>query len=153
MRRKDREIKDRAVMEALLREAQVCSLAMCQDNMPYVVPMNFGYKDGCLYMHSARQGKKVDILKSNSNVCIEVDFCREITKGDKACDWGALFDSVIGFGKACFVEDANEKIKGLNAIMEKYSGQDSFEYSGQHLAGVAVIKVEISSMTGKSRSK
>ena len=44
MRRKDREITERAEIEAILREAQVCRIALADDDGPYIVPMSFGYR-------------------------------------------------------------------------------------------------------------
>lgn len=58
MRRKDKEIKDQALLESILVKATICRLAMSENNMPYVVPLNFAYADGHLYPHSAREGQK-----------------------------------------------------------------------------------------------
>ena len=46
MRRKDREIKDKSEIMAILQKADVCRLAMSSNNMPYIVVMNFGLKNG-----------------------------------------------------------------------------------------------------------
>ena len=58
------------------------------------------------------------------------------------------YRSVIGFGKASFVDDLEEKKKGLDAIMEHYAGR-SFDYPEPALKETTIIKVEIESMTGK----
>ncbi len=148
MRKKDKEIKDIAVIEDILSRATVCRLGLCEANQPYVVPLCFGYKDNALYFHCAREGKKLDILRANNNVCFEVDIDHEIVKADKACGWGMKYKSVIGFGKAVFVEDAESKRKGLDIIMQNYS-EGAFEYSEEAVKKTVVIKVEIESMTGK----
>lgn len=150
MRRKDREVTNKEEIESILKEATVCRLGLSQGNVPYIVPLNFGYIEDCLYFHCAKGGMKMDILRSNNRVCFEVDFLREITDGPEACDWSAKYKSVIGFGNAFVLEDREEKKKGLNAIMEKYSGIASHKYSDGQLDRVAVIKVEITGMTGKS---
>ena len=59
MRRKDREITDRAEIEAILNEAMVCRIGLADDGEPYVVPVSFGYEDGSVYIHSAPEGKKI----------------------------------------------------------------------------------------------
>jgi nitroimidazol reductase NimA-like FMN-containing flavoprotein (pyridoxamine 5'-phosphate oxidase superfamily) len=148
MRRKDKEIKDPAAIEALIRRARVCRLAMCEDNHPYVVPLCFGYKENTLYFHSASEGRKVDILKKNSGVCFEVDLDQELVQAPEACKWGMKYRSVIGFGKASFVEDPGEKKRALDLIMEHYGGR-SFPYREASLGTILVVKVEIESMTGK----
>lgn len=150
MRRKDREIKSKEEIESVIRNSLVCRLGMADEDGPYIVPLSFGYADGCLFFHSAKEGRKLDILRKNNKVCFEVDMVGEMVRGDKACDWGMKFESVIGFGKAFIVEDALSKKAALDVIMAHYStGQ--FEYDEKKLDRTVVIKVEIESMTGKER--
>ena len=149
MLRKDREITDKSVIESILRESLVCRLALCEGNTPYIVPMNFGFRDGCLYFHSAKKGKKIDILKRNNNVCFEVDVRTGVVPADMACKWSMRYYSAIGYGKAHLVDDADEKCEALDIIMEKYSGKSDFEYSQADLNSIVVIKVEIDEVTGK----
>ncbi len=73
LRRRDKAINDRGLMEKILDTALVCRIAMCTDNIPYIVTMNFAYKDNCLYLHSAKSGRKIDILRKNPRVCFEID--------------------------------------------------------------------------------
>ena len=148
MRRKDKQINDIAAIEDILSRATVCRLALCEDNRPYVVPLCFGYKDNTLYFHCAGQGKKLDILRKNNNVCFEIDIDCKIIKADQACDWGMKYKSVIGFGKAVFIKDVELKRKALDVIMQQYSG-GTFEYPANALKNIVVINVEIESMTGK----
>ncbi|MFO7665119.1 MAG: pyridoxamine 5'-phosphate oxidase family protein [Desulfobacterales bacterium] len=150
MRRKDREIKSKEEIESVIQKALVCRLGMADENGPYIVPLSFGYADGRLFFHSAKEGRKLDILKKNNKVCFEVDMVGEIVKGDKACDWGMKFKSVIGFGNAFIVEDVELKKAALDLIMAHYSA-GSFEYDDKKLERTVVIKIEIESMTGKER--
>ncbi len=150
MSRKEREIRDIREIENILHNALVCRVAFAHDGRPYIVPVNFGYRDRCLYFHCAPTGKKLDIIKKNNNVCLEVEVDVELIEGDDPCkDWGMKYRSVIGSGKAHIVEDLNEKIKGLNTIMAHYSGQDSHEYDDKIFQKVTVVKIEIETMTGK----
>jgi nitroimidazol reductase NimA-like FMN-containing flavoprotein (pyridoxamine 5'-phosphate oxidase superfamily) len=148
MRRKDKAIQDRDEIEGIIHSSLVCRLALSDDNRPYVVPLSFGYRDDTLYFHSAAEGRKVEILKKNSTVCFEFDVDHEVVEGEKACKWSMKYRSVIGFGKASFVDDPEEKRKGLDAILEHYSG-DLLEVPEAALENIVVIKVEIESMTGK----
>jgi len=148
MRRKDKEIKDQKEIESILRKADVCRLAFCDNDTPYIVPVNFGYKDHCLYFHSAKEGKKIDILRNNNKVCFECDVDVELVKTGHACDWTTKYYSVIGQGKAFFLEDGEEKQKALDVILAHYS-DDQYEYNEKAMNSIAVIKVEIESMTGK----
>lgn len=148
MRRKEKEIKDRSAIEEIVRQAPVCRLGLVDGDQPYVVPMNFGYRDGVLYVHGALQGRKMDILRKNQNVCVEFDIRTTLVPSENACDWGVRFQSVIAFGKAVVLEDTAEKQKALDIIMAHYSDR-SYSYPENRLKATAVIKIVIDAMTGK----
>jgi hypothetical protein len=121
---------------------------MSRNDQPYVVPLCFAYNDKTLYFHSAGEGLKLEILQHNPSVCVEFDIDQEVIQGDKPCKWTMNYRSVIGFGTASVVENLEEKKKGLDAIMQQYSGR-SFEYLQPEIENTVIIKVEIESMTGK----
>ena len=148
MRRPEKEITDRSVIESIIQKAIVCRIGLCDRGMPYVVPVSFGYKDNCLYFHSADEGRKVEVLKENNRVCFEVEIDVELVPAETACKWSVKYLSVIGFGRASFVADLPEKREALNVIMEHYSGR-SYAYPEETLAKVAIIKVQIDTMSGK----
>lgn len=64
MRRSDKQIKDGKIIEKILEEAIVYRLAICDDGKPYIIPLNFGFKNNHLYFNSASPGSKIEILKS-----------------------------------------------------------------------------------------
>ena len=148
MRRKDKEILDREEIESIIKKADVCRLGLADNNIPYIVPLNFGYRDSCLYLHTPRVGKKIDMIKSNNRVCFELDIDHEVVKAENPCDWTMKYRSVIGHGKASLLEGTEEKKRALDTILEHYSGQTG-EYAQELVDRLAVIKVEIESMTGK----
>ena len=148
MRRKDREITDRADIESILHEATVCRIALADGGEPYIVPLSFGYEDGSIYIHSAPEGKKIAMLKKNPCCCFEVDICDQVIRGDRPCSWGMRYRSVIGYGRAEILKDAEGKKYGLNCIMQHY-GSGILEFSEQDIGSVAVIRITIESMTGK----
>lgn len=148
MRRKEKEITEQADIEAVIHQSTVCRLGLSDDNIPYIVPMSFGYQDHTIYLHSAMTGRKIDILHKNPNVCFEFDVNTEIVESEKACQWGMKYQSVIGFGRASFVDDAEDKRHALNIIMSTYSDR-SFQFPETAINETAVIKIDISRMTGK----
>ena len=148
MRRKDQEITDINAIEDIIRKGQVCRLALSENGRPYIVPLCFGYKENNLYFHSAREGKKIDILRKNKNVCFEIDIDQELVKGKKACNCSMKYRSVIGFGKAEIVEDVDLKRRALNIIMQNYL-EGFFKYPEESIKNTVIIRVEIESMTGK----
>jgi nitroimidazol reductase NimA-like FMN-containing flavoprotein (pyridoxamine 5'-phosphate oxidase superfamily) len=148
MRRFEQEIQDMDEIEEIIRKAQVCRLAMSVADHPYIVPLCFGYQPGVLYFHSAGEGKKLDMLEENQNVCFEFDVDVELLKADEACDFGMNYRSVIGFGKAQILEDDEAKRRGFDAIMRQYS-DGSYSYPDSEVKGTTIIRVDIQSMTGK----
>ena len=166
MRRKDREITDRAEIEAILDEATVCRIALADGGEPYIVPLSFGYEDGAVYLHSAPEtskdlsgsspvlslagsdGKKITMIRKNPRCCFEVDTCDRVIRGDSPCSWGMRYRSVIGYGIAVILEDPGEKRHGLNCVMRHYHG-GIYEFSDADIASVTVIRIAIESLTGK----
>jgi len=148
MRRKDKEIKDIMEIESIIGKSNVCRIALSENNSPYIIPVCFGYKDNCLYFHSANAGKKIDIIKKNNNICFEFDDYDGLLISENPCDWDLKYCSVIGFGKASIIQEFDEKIKALNIIIEHYS-DSSYEFKKKSIDAVTIIKVEIKNITGK----
>lgn len=150
MRRSDKQIKDRKIIEQIFGEAMVCRLALCDDGKPYIIPLNFGFENNHLYFHSASQGRKIEILKKNNNTCFEIDTKTELLKADEPCKWGMKYHSIIGFGKITFLENFKDKIKALNIIMDKYAPKQVFQYDESIVESLTIMELEISDLTGKS---
>jgi uncharacterized protein len=148
MRRKDRKITDQDEIEAILDEAMVCRIGFADGGNPYVVPLSFGYEDGAVYIHSAPEGKKIVMLEKNPRCCFEVDCCDRVIRSDKPCSWGMRYRSVIGYGRAAFLTDPEEKRHGLNCIVQHYGG-GTHAFSDRDIASVSVIRIAVESMTGK----
>ena len=148
MRRKEKEISDRTKIEEIIHKSTVCRLGVAEGDIPYIIPMNFAYHDNTIYLHSALKGRKINTLRKNPNVCFEFDVDNELEESENACEWGMKYQSVIGFGKASFVNDQEQKRKALDLIMHKYSGK-SFRMPESAIDRTAVIKIDIATMTGK----
>jgi nitroimidazol reductase NimA-like FMN-containing flavoprotein (pyridoxamine 5'-phosphate oxidase superfamily) len=148
MRRTDKEISDEFGIKAVIEKAKVCRLGMIDGNKPYIMPLCFGYHDNVLYFHSSLKGRKIESIRKNPNVCFEFDLITEPIESENACEWSMKYQSVIGSGKAVFIESPDEKRKALSVIMAQYSDR-IFRFSENKLKATAVIKVKIESMTGK----
>ena len=152
MRRKDREIKDIDELESIIGRSDVCRVAFAGNNIPYIVTLNFGYKGGTsrnFYFHCSNQGRKIDMIRINNLVCFELDTDHRIFKGEKACDWGMNYSSVVGYGRISIVTDEKERIEGLDHIMVHYGSNGVHSYNEKLLPKTTVLKLEISEMTGK----
>lgn len=148
MRRSDRAITDPAELESILREAIVCRMGLCDGEVPYVVPMNYGYRDGSVFLHSAIEGRKIEILRKNPNVCLEFEKDVELVPAEEACSFSMKYRSVIASGKAVFLEGAEEKAQGLNVIMGQYTGKE-FDFPPQALERIVVIRIDLVECSGK----
>jgi len=151
MRRKDKEIVDEKVMVSIIEKAIICRVGMCWQDEPYVIPMNFGYWDNYIYLHSAGQGWKLDILRNNDKVCIEFDVDVELVQSQEACKTSMKYKSILIFGTAAILEDIAEKKRALDIIMHHYYYDSSsvFHYPEDALGKVIIIKVKVEKMTGK----
>ena len=149
MRRKDKEITDKKIIDDLLATAEVCRMAMVDDGEPYIVPVNYGYRDNVLYVHSAAAGRKIDILKRNSRVCFEIESPSTIVKHAEPCHWGTKARSLVGYGRVEIITDVSEKKRGLDIIMAHYGKQDLNVYDEEQLRRVVILKISIESVACK----
>ncbi len=149
MRRTDKEITDRLLMDWVIRQAIVCRLGLSQGDRAYIVPLSFGYDGRCIYFHTAREGRKLDMLAANPHVCFELEHdIRVLPHLSRACAWSMSFYSVMGTGVVREVTEPDEKVAALQAIMAHYSPQ-VWEVSAGDAQTVRVWRLDIEEMTGK----
>ncbi len=155
VRRIDRAVTDLAEIEEILKECKTCHLAMVDNGKPYVVPLSYGYKmqeDGSLelYFHGAKEGRKIDILRKQNTVCFEISKEGEPVHAEIPCNSGYFYSSVIGDGKAYFVEDISEKCKALSEMFFQQTGR-VVEFQEKQAESVCVFKVVSKEYTGKRK--
>ena len=155
MRRKDREITDETAIRSILDKAQVVHLAMIDGDRPYVVPMNYGYALAAgrltLYLHGAKEGRKLDVLQQNDRVAfvLETDVS-PVSGGDIPCKYGEAYASVMGEGTAVLLDDPVQKIEALQILMKTQTGRD-FDVTPDMADAVAVLRIDVDSFTAKAR--
>jgi nitroimidazol reductase NimA-like FMN-containing flavoprotein (pyridoxamine 5'-phosphate oxidase superfamily) len=152
MRKVNQEIKDKNVLEEILSAAIICRVAMMDGDLPYIVPFNYGYSEGCIFIHSAPEGKKIDLLRHNNQVCFEVEDRAEIVKGEKACNWTTRYRSVVGYGTMEILSDDQSKQQGLEVIMAQHGAPELIEFNPKNLGRMVILKLSITSLTGKQSS-
>jgi len=154
MRRKDREITDIESIELIVSNSDTCSVAFADNNIPYIVVMNYGYSGGehpCLWFHCANEGRKLEMIKKNNFVCFQMDTDHKLYGGEKGCDWGMNFSSVVGYGNISIISDSDSRKKGLDCIMKHYGGDQIFTYDEKVMARTTILRLDITEMTGKKR--
>ena len=154
MTKRERQITDPNQIKAILDTAQVLHLGLAVDNMPYVVPMNYGYvmNDGklTLYLHGATRGKKLDMIRKNPNVFFEMDCDRVPFDGVMPCQYGLAYAAVMGRGKATIVENVEEKKQAMSVLMKTQTGKD-FVFDDRLVSIVSVIRIDVSEYKAKIR--
>jgi len=152
LRRYDRQITDKAAIEAILHRAGVGRLGLAVGNLPYVVPLNYVYHNGAIYFHCADEGRKIDMLKANPQVCFEVDEDYGIVRSNKPSPHSTHYASVIVFGRAQIVDDLQRKFDALQALLDKYAPGRHYRQMRLNEAKTAtVVEIIIDGMTGKAR--
>ncbi len=141
------------LMLEVINSCQTCHISMVdQDGNPYVLPFNFGSSDGFIWFHSAKTGRKFDILTENPKVCVA--FSNNYELGHRhdhvACSYFMKFKSVLVEGKIEIVDDYDDKVKGMNIIMKHYTGKDDFIYNPPAINNVLIFKLKTEKMTGRS---
>ena len=154
MTKRERQVTDENQIRSILDTAKVLHLGLAVDDEPYVVPMNYGYtmEDGklVLYLHSALRGKKLDMIRSNCKVFFEMDCDLDPFEGEKPCQYGLAYSSVMGRGTAVIVEDVEEKKKAMSVLMKTQTGKD-FSFEDRLVSIVSVIRIDVLEYTAKKR--
>ena len=154
MTKRERQVTDENQIRHILDTAKVLHLGLAVNDEPYVVPMNYGYtmEEGklVLYMHSALRGKKLDMMRANQKVFFEMDCDLAPFEGEKPCQYGLVYSSVMGRGTARIVEDVEEKIEAMKFLMKTQTGKD-FEFNDRLVSIVAVIRIDVEEYTAKHR--
>jgi nitroimidazol reductase NimA-like FMN-containing flavoprotein (pyridoxamine 5'-phosphate oxidase superfamily) len=149
MRKANQEILSEELLGEILLGEVVCRIAMMDGDRPYLLPFNYGYRDGCIYIHSAPEGRKIELLKRNNLVCFEIEHSVKVIRAGKACGWSTLYRSVVGYGTVEIVSDDAGKRQGLGIIMAQHGAPGLTDFTADSLNGMVILKLTITSVTGK----
>ena len=152
MRRKDREITDLARISDILQRCPAASFAFAGD-APYVVPMSFGFEESggrfTLYMHCAREGKKLDRLRADPRAAFAAFTGNAVYgEGDVACAYSTSYDSVCGEGTLRELEGEGKR-HGLACIMAHVAPGRTFTFDDAVLAKTCVLAMDVEHISGK----
>ena len=154
MTKRERQVTDPEQIRHILEAGKVVHLGLAVDDEPYVVPMNYGhtFEDGklTLYLHSALRGKKLDMLRANPKVFFEMACGLTPFEGDKPCQYGMSYSSIMGRGQARILEDVEEKMRAMTVLMKTQTGKD-FSFDEKLVGMVAVVRIDVEEYTAKHR--
>ncbi|WP_291529855.1 pyridoxamine 5'-phosphate oxidase family protein [Bacteroides sp. UBA939] len=145
-------ITEKAEIEAIIRKCPYCMVGITDlEGNPYVIPMNFGYQDGTVYLHLGPNGSKVKMVEHHPRVCITFCEGHELVyiHQQMACSYSMKSRSVMCRGNVRFIRDMDEKQRALNVIMKQYTNNE-FKYGEPAVRNVVIWEVKVESMTCKS---
>ena len=156
MRRKDREIIDPQTIRSIIEHCRVMRVAFCADNIPYLVPLNFGFEETAqgysFFFHSAHEGRKIDMLRQNPRVAFELDYGHALISAEKAVDYSYAYQSIIGEGTAEIITDTTEKIRLLQIFMLQQSGKN-FTITPAEAEIAAICRSHVTALSAKAQLK
>jgi len=142
-------VESREEMEQILSEELFGFLATSSASTPYIVPLNYGYLDGSILFHCLLEGKKLDHIRANPQVCFSVarqpGQFRRHTEGE-TCHVDS--DSVTCTGTARVIDDVVERAQILNTFNRTFR-PDADEISVESVSGCGAVVITISEMTGR----
>ena len=152
MRRADREIKENEKLKEILTQAQVVRVGYQDEQGMAIVPLNYGVVwEGelpVLYIHSAKEGRKVSAFSQGGTVAVEIDCGSQVVEHERPCGYSCRYRSIMGSAQVRRVEEPGEKTLGLNAIMEHYSGR-RWDFPPEAVERVAVFALTVTQLSGK----
>ena len=142
--------------EAILHEALVAHVGFVQDEQPYVLPMTFYYRDGCLYLHGAPGSRTVKVLASGVPVCVEVTLVDGLIASKSAETHSVNYRSVLCFGRGAFVRDKERRREILEAMIARYfpgraASVDYAPITTQEDKATRLIEIPVQAMSAKGR--
>ena len=149
MRRFGQQISDSECIEILKNTKRGVLSLIGDDGYPYGLPIDHWYceEDGKIYFHGAKEGHKIDAIKT----CDKASYCVYDEGYRKEGDWALNIKSVITFGRISLVEDDEKAREICTALTRKFT--DDEEYLEKELKNafprVQCLEFTPEHMTGK----
>lgn len=146
------QITNKKEIEAIIKKCAYCNVGLVNENgEPYVIPMNFAYHEGIIYLHSGYSGSKVEMVRRHPQVCITFCDGHELVymHREMACSYSMKSRSVICRGKVSFIEDMEAKRRALDIFMRHYTDNEC-GYSDPAVRNVLIWKVPVEEITCRS---
>lgn len=155
MRRADRQQSlefSRALMDGCTHA--VVALSTGTDT-PYCLPLSLVRVGDSLYFHTAKEGRKIDLLRQNPRVCVTF-VGGDIPAYVDAGYYTTYFQSVIAEGTAVEVTEDAEKVDALRALCQKLTPDamtgDHFDKAVEKSLSVTGIwRIDLDNISGKAK--
>ncbi|MCF0110878.1 MAG: pyridoxamine 5'-phosphate oxidase family protein, partial [Erysipelotrichaceae bacterium] len=137
----------------IIRGCHCCRVAFCDEGVPYIVPLNFGFEvtEGRMvfWFHSAKEGRKTELMKKNPTVGFELDRGYSLVEAELPCAYTAKYQSVIGTGTISSVDDKEAKKHALGQIMLQSTGKADWEFDSGMMNAVLVYRLDVKEISCK----
>lgn len=151
MKRIEKAITDIDVIGELLKSGKYATISLSKENEPYLVTLSYGYDESknALYFHCAKEGQKIDFIKSNSNACGTII---EDNGYEEGC--GQIFRSLIFRGKFTIIDDIQEKKHGFDILLSHLEtnpnvSKEKFFKNDEAYEKPSILRLDITEIIGK----
>jgi nitroimidazol reductase NimA-like FMN-containing flavoprotein (pyridoxamine 5'-phosphate oxidase superfamily) len=156
IRRADRAITDDAEIADLLRQADICRVATSVNDQPFISANTFWYDGERIFFHTATRGRTLTNVQHNPRVCLEVDWRGRWLPAQTAMEFSVEYTGVVVFGRARLLENAAEKERALQGLLDKYfpelkPGVDYRSITAKERDLTAVFAVDIEAWSAKRK--
>ena len=143
-------IEDRTEIEKIIKSCKTCYVAMSENDVPYVLPMNFALDGDAVILHSDQSGRMWETLQKNPKVCINWTLGEDLAWQDVqvGCSYRVKSKSALVEGTVEFIDDYDEKERCLHLLMAQYSDR-KFKFNAPAVKNVGIIKVHIEKISAK----
>lgn len=162
MRLAKREVTDIDEIRSILETAKTVRIACSDEQGLFIVPMSYGFeldeqaRGLTLWLHSAGEGRKAAAWKRAGGegcpVAIEMDIEDGVISGEHACDYSFAYRSIMGTGLLHPVTSGEDKVYGLDLIMEHLAPDAPTAYGPGIIDRTHVWRIEVDEFTGKART-
>jgi uncharacterized protein len=154
------EIKEKNIIDAMMSKAEYATLALCSDNLPYSVAVNFVHEGDVIYFHGSQNGRKMQTLKANPKVSLSIVENFSLIASyfssteELACPATQFFKSISIDGEVSIVQESAEKQKALTLLMQKLQPEGGYKpFSDpayeKMLNATAVLRIDIKELRAK----
>ena len=107
---------DRETVYGILDEGFICHIGFVVDGHPVVIPTGYARVDDKLYIHGSQASRMLRTLANGIDACVTVTLLDGLVLARSAFHHSMNYRSVVVFGRATLVEDAEEKMSALFAL-------------------------------------
>jgi uncharacterized protein len=154
-RHPERGVYDRGAIDAILDEALLCHVGFVAEGRPFVIPTIHARHGDVLYLHGSPASRMLRTLAGGIDVCVTVTILDGLVLARSVYNHSMNYRSVLVLGTARPVDEREEKLAALEAIVEHVApgrGADARGPSDKELAGTSVLAMALGEASAKVRT-